>query len=430
MKKPTLFDVIQTKPGRDRTPVRRGLFKREPADGDEPVEAVDPEGGRNGAGIIRGASLMAIGEALGHGSYIDEVSLEQTRDLGNASENGVKVRFTHPSMSGDGFGTFLGRATTLEIIDDQIVGNVHFAKSSHKGPDGGDRGGYVLSLAADDPDAFGMSIVFDHDPGAERDFVRDNSESDDDGFDVFTSPAGELNPENYPHVRLAALHGADFVDEPAANPDGLFHTGPTADILKQAESVLEYALGITTHVPEDTGGISAERLRGFFTRFLESRGIVFSSGKAELMSKGNAESELETGTEDTGSEAGAEATVAETSDTGETNETSETDEVATGDDDSIPSSELSRFVENFGATKAVAFLQAGTSFEDALASEFKALKQKTELGADGDRGEETAVGEFASGKDEDSEVAGDRRLPPSVRGMQSIIRIGGSPANN
>lgn len=416
----TLLDVLQTKPARDRSPKRCGLsarFAEDAGDGDEPLAAVDPNGGSRNAGIIRGASLIAVGEALGHDAYIDEETVRQTVELGNSKDGGVKVRFTHPSMSGDGLGSYLGRARNFEVSEDgqQAIGDVHFSPTSRETPDG-DRGGYVMELAKDDPDAFGMSIVFDHDLAAESNFVAENSEADDDGRQVFESPAGESNPANFYHVRLSALHGADFVDEPAANPDGLFHAKPTHSILSQAESVLEYALGISETVPEETGGLSAERIKGFLSRFCEARGIAFSIERGDPMTK--PKSEL---SEDSGVET-PEASATETPKTkpAETpaDTPTETAEASSGDS----KAELRKYVDKFGAEKGTEYFLAGTSFDEALSKEFDALKQAKTLGAGDDRGEETAVGEFAADAGDD-ELPGDSRLSPGIRGLASQIRM-------
>ena len=224
MKTLTLLEVAQKNPSRDRI-ISRGLQTREELsfaystddDDIEEIPAVDRFGGSRGFGVIRQASLIAGGEALGHDQWIDGDALDQVVELGNEKSSGLKVRFTHPSMSGDGLGSYLGRARSLVRDGDKVFGDVHFSPSSRDTPDG-DLGGYVMELAEDDPEAFGMSIVFDHDPGAEAAFVEGHS--DDGGF---LSP-DDRNVRSLPHVRIGSLHAADFVDSPAANPTGLFHS--------------------------------------------------------------------------------------------------------------------------------------------------------------------------------------------------------------
>jgi len=383
----TLLQVIGTEPARDRTPALRGGFTGD----DSPVIR---RGGTRKAGLIRGASLIASGEALGHGVWIDGEALGQVVELGNAAPSGVKVRFTHPSMSGDGLGSYMGRAKSLRINDagDRVLGDVHFSPSAHNTPDG-DSAEYVMTLAEDDPDAFGMSIVFDHDHGAEEAFV-DGHTSDEAGF---VSPdAGNL--ENYPHIRLAVLHGADFVDEPAANPDGLFHRGPTASMLKQADTVVGYVLGLddTAPNPSETGGVSAERLRGFFTRFCDARGVVFQLTKGADMTLENETTEpggvvaddadlktLENDPDDDGGGDDGDGDVpAEETQT----EPVEPATASASASEPINRETFKQYVDEFGAAKAAQYLSAGTSFSDALSAELAEAKGKLAT-IETDRGE-------------------------------------------
>ena len=146
----SLLEAITKPTGRDRGPVERGSFATE--------DRVDPDGGEKNAGIIFGASVIHAGEALGHYAWIDGVALDQVVELGNAMENGAKVRFTHPSMSGDGLGSYLGRAKNFKRDGDQVFADIHLSESAKNSPDG-DLSSYVLELADDDPESFGMSIV-------------------------------------------------------------------------------------------------------------------------------------------------------------------------------------------------------------------------------------------------------------------------------
>jgi hypothetical protein len=48
-------------------------------------------------GILYGAQVAKLGEAEGHGFFLDETTLDQVVALGNAQPKGVKVRFGHPN---------------------------------------------------------------------------------------------------------------------------------------------------------------------------------------------------------------------------------------------------------------------------------------------------------------------------------------------
>lgn len=256
-----------------RAPVAIGLTSDAP---------IDRTGGKFKAGLIRGASMITRGDALGHGMFIDAVMLQQVADAINAADEfGIKSRFAHPDMSGDGIGKMTAKAFNAQVVGDQVIGDLHMLQSAKRTPDG-DLAGYVMDLAQEAPDAFGTSIAFQVDRLAMDEFLQANMQeidvTDSQGNPakrrVFRSP-DPLNKKNQPHVRLKKLKAVDVVDEPAANPNGLFHSGPF-DLLQQGDAALEYAFGLTDQAPDLTAlGIDATRLRGFVARFATSRGITF-----------------------------------------------------------------------------------------------------------------------------------------------------------
>lgn len=258
------------------------------------LEFVDRDGGDFEAGLIRGAAIITTGvEALGHDYWIDKGFGEQVaRKIFAAGKQGVKARFTHPGLSADGLGTFLGRfkrppgATSFhDLIDgDTVRADLHIVDSAHGTPDG-DLAGYVLNLAEEDPGAFGTSIVFKHDQAAEKKFRKLNSHDGE-----FVSP-DDRNLNNYPHARLAELRAIDAVDSPAANPDGLFHRQTTAH---QAEGLIAYALGLESEPPAECAFsdiVAPARVAGFVSKFLDRRGLTLapaSTKKGQAMAKDKA----------------------------------------------------------------------------------------------------------------------------------------------
>ena len=172
----------------------------------DPIGKVDKE-----QGVIHGVAIIELGEAKGHGLFVDETMLEQVLAAGTKKEPiGLKSRFDHPSACSRSVGTFTGRFHNFRRDENKIRADLHLADVAAKSPDG-DLRTYILDLAAEDPDAFGTSIVFKM---AEPE-TPDPANKGKDGF------PGEDDPFWNPHARLAALHHCDIVDEGAAT-NGLF----------------------------------------------------------------------------------------------------------------------------------------------------------------------------------------------------------------
>ena len=228
---------------------------------------VDRSGGRWGAGLVRGFAVISRGEALGRDEWIDEVFLRQVHDaMRAAGARGVKSRFTHPGLSGDGLGKHLGRALGPSIVDGRVMADLHLARSAHDTPEG-DLAGYLMDRAEEDPESFGASIVYWPDFGAQSRFVAEHG--DEDGRFVSPDP---LNEKNLPHARLARLDAVDVVGDPAANEAGFFSRGSA--LPAAAEQALAFALGLTAAPPaDDLLGIHPERIKAFMVDFLGRNGL-------------------------------------------------------------------------------------------------------------------------------------------------------------
>ena len=275
-----------------RASIARGLAAAGSGPGVSGSAPVDPAGGAERAGLISGMAIITRGEALGHGLWIDATFLTQTAAAINATPSGAKSRFTHPGLSGDGLGKQLGRVRGATVDGDCVRGDLHFSLSSHSTPDG-DLARYVLDLAVEDPAAFGNSIAFKHDAAAEEAFaLAHGAEWVDDpdfgrvlSFEFFESPDPD-NVRNLPHARLASLRAVDVVDEPAANPAGLFSAGQ--DLPAAAEQLLDFALGRTAQAPaENVFGVHPQRVAGFFQRYLARHNLTIQevepmAGKRKL----------------------------------------------------------------------------------------------------------------------------------------------------
>lgn len=286
------------RPSALKVPSKLDRVPRRLAQGTEDASTlrIDKTGGLYGAGLINRVSLCSRGEALGHGFWIDDVMLRQIVEL--AKGHKLKSRFTHPDWCEDGTGKYLGRIMDLELDGDQVYGDLSFCDAAHRAPDG-DLADYVMDLAKEDPEAFGLSIVFSHDREAEELFYAEHCETIEltdsegnivDSFEQFVSP-DPLNVENLPHARLAQLHAADVVDDPAANPNGLFHRAN--QFAAEGRGVLDYILGRSTEPPKLAAlDIAPERLKSFVARYLANAGLTIEGVEDMPKTKGSLTSAL------------------------------------------------------------------------------------------------------------------------------------------
>ena len=118
--------TLRTAPGaRLRAGISRGMLTLSRAGQlnaeDNGAQQIDREGGDEGAGVIRGTSVITIGEALGHDLWVDQTFLEQVAHaINETGDRGLKSRFTHPGVSGDALGTYLGRHRDAENVGDSV----------------------------------------------------------------------------------------------------------------------------------------------------------------------------------------------------------------------------------------------------------------------------------------------------------------------
>lgn len=243
---------------------------------------IDPKGGDFQAGFIPGISLCTVGEAIGHYAWCDPVFIDQIAKEGAKYGAGVKSRFTHPTMCSDGLGNYLGRLKNFRKSDDgqQALADLHLHPAAWDAPNGA-LAPYVLELAATDAKALATSIVFDLDDEAMRKFRAENQAATVDVIDGkevtrsrFKSPDPN-NTNNYDHVRLAKLWAGDLVDDPAANPGGLF---AGHDPAAEATALVDFALGLSQNLPtlQTFDAVHPERIRQFVTNYLASHGLALT----------------------------------------------------------------------------------------------------------------------------------------------------------
>ena len=100
------------------------------------------------ANVIYGAAIMQGGN-LNEGDArkwtADAETLQQVTQFGQQARNGIKARFTHPNMSNDGMGSYLGRWSNFRLEGDTVRADLHIADAAFTSPQG-DLGNYVMEI--------------------------------------------------------------------------------------------------------------------------------------------------------------------------------------------------------------------------------------------------------------------------------------------
>jgi hypothetical protein len=134
--------------------------------------------------VIEGVSIISIGEAKGHGLYVDETTLMQVKECAESYKGGVKVNLDH----GAGIKDIVGFVNNFRIVGSQLLGDLNLLETSPMRD-------YVMEISSKLPDTFGISIAF-------------------------TGPIREV--EGLAFASCTELYSADLVQTPAANATGLF----------------------------------------------------------------------------------------------------------------------------------------------------------------------------------------------------------------
>lgn len=175
------------------------------------------------AGVIKGVSLIALGDARGHNKSVDQKTLESVRDCARQYADGLRVKF-NPNTFNHGDGTLAGYipASTIQVTGNKTVGDLHLYNSLNR-----DMREYLFELAETTPANIGLSIEFsgdDEDIGGQR------------------------------FARCSEIFAATIVDLPAANPTGLFATKetptPEQDTFMTNEQVTQLTTSVTEAVKE------------------------------------------------------------------------------------------------------------------------------------------------------------------------------------
>lgn len=180
--------------------------------------------------VIRGYVVAQEGafKSKGRGEF-DLQSLRSIKKMMDEKPGGLKSRFSHPTMSDDGLGKFLGRSKNpfmdkiMKPIGDGkfkelnvVRADLHLDPSSFTTPYGS-LGQYVMDLAKSDPDALSSSLVLK----ADQEYRLDKQGR------PLLDEEGEALP---PLWRPKELHASDVVDTGDAVDGFLSVEGGTAKL--------------------------------------------------------------------------------------------------------------------------------------------------------------------------------------------------------
>ena len=200
---------------------------------------------------IYGFAAISCGEAAGHGLWIDETFCRQVAEAARAKP--MKSRFGHPGLLRSGEGSLLGEAIEFRCDGGKTRADLKILKAADSGPKG-TLGTHVMDLAEEAPHLLGASIVFARDRAAETAFERDHTD------DAFRSP-DPANTKNLRHARLAELHAVDVVDDPAANPDGMF-SRPRQETIAMSKPTIETPAQKPAQADEPQAGHAPDQALG------------------------------------------------------------------------------------------------------------------------------------------------------------------------
>ena len=159
------------------------------------------------AGMIENVSLIQLGVAVGHEMQIDQRSLETA--LVALGDN-LPAFITHEgALDSDRILEQIGAFSDFYLDGGKLRGTFRAFDSFRV--DESNRYNRLFDIAAEMPDAFGVSMVF------EADLVWPDPDGREWGLEE--KPVGVR--QEFPSVRFLNVSSADFVESPAAN-EGLF----------------------------------------------------------------------------------------------------------------------------------------------------------------------------------------------------------------
>lgn len=225
--------------------------------------------------VINGVILAEEGPFKDKRGEFDRQAIRRVVKLGNERSGGLKARWSHPNLTSDGLGKFLGRHKNLRsdtvmreagadkdgkpLMKEVLVAraDLHFDQTAMEEPPGGGKplGVYLMDLAESDSDALGASLVLKPEQTTRVD-KKNRPLTDDKGE--------ELPPLWMP----LELHAADVVDDGDAT-----HSFLSSDILASLPdaAVRQGCELLDAQFAGQNRNVIKSRLTAFVDRYLAHR---------------------------------------------------------------------------------------------------------------------------------------------------------------
>jgi len=322
------------------TPPQSGLFRTS-------TNVAAPVRVDRTARVIFGASLMQVGN-LGEGDSrnwtVTQDSLQQAYTFATRGNNGLKARFTHPNMSSDGMGSYLGRWKNFKLDNGTLRADLHIADAAFKSPQG-DLGTYIMDMAENEPDMFGVSLATELDMNNLMEFENKSETS------------GSL--ERWP-MKFTAIRAGDVVDEPAATRGGMFDLSEPdlRNLPAQATALL------STYFGDACPAVVRARIDGFLTKYFANQG----ASMPDAATPSATEAELETMPGDT---VPAEDTAAIQD---HIDPVAEPDGVPQPQVEKFGTEDLGEYMQTFGDAEGARMFRDKIPFQTALLQHLKSVK--------------------------------------------------------
>ena len=175
---------------------------------------------------------------------MDATTLAQVKKCADAFRGGLGVKF-NPNTFDHGQAGIAGSVQNLRIVGNRLLGDLRVASTYASRA-------YLLELAANQPDSFGLSI----------------------DFDMYTENIGGLD-----YARCASLDAVTVVDVPAAN-DGLFRAGRQPADPDRARSALAVLFARRSPTSPMQTNLSTSTATGFAARLSTLQAEGKSAGAA------------------------------------------------------------------------------------------------------------------------------------------------------